>query len=433
MDIVNGYQYDKLKAHTSANGIWYYATADGKAFFLKKFMQPKYPLETASEDIFDFKKHECEEWLAAKKKLIAALDDLGNGMGNIISPREVFRHKQSFYQVTHWIEIQTDSLDKIKEYDYNDKVMLLNTYSSSLKRIHSKNIIHGDLKPENILIGRSASGNPVAKIIDFDDSYFSKKPLSPELTVVTDAYQSPELAAYKRGNVKYKQRLTCSSDVFASGIIFHQYWCGEMPRCQNSDKFVYEAIAAGEQYGLHKSLPDWLKELIEKMLSSLPEDRPTMEEVHAVIISKGNIEERAKVIMQTINFTLLDQALENVPKNLERFKDRTVKKLQKVLDKIEEGRESADQKTIDKYSKALTDALNGLKVDKNYVVELDFSKLDQILAAVPDNLTRFTDKSAEDLIRVVEFAKKSRELTEQADIDKLTKLLYVKFKSLVRR
>lgn len=163
--------------------------------------------------------------------------------------------------------------------------MLLKTYAAALKKVHSKEIIHGDLKPDNILIGKSASGKPVAKLIDFDDSYFSKQALPPELTVMTDAFQSPELAAYKFGNLEYREKLTCASDVFASGIIIHQFWCGDMPEYpgKKDGKFVYEAVAAGHKCTLHKSIPDWLQNLIQAMLRPLPEDRPTMEEVHIAI------------------------------------------------------------------------------------------------------------------------------------------------------
>lgn len=35
------------------------------------------------------KEHECTDWLEQKNKIIAALNEIGDGTGNIVSPREV--------------------------------------------------------------------------------------------------------------------------------------------------------------------------------------------------------------------------------------------------------------------------------------------------------------------------------------------------------
>lgn len=290
MENLHGYVFDKTDGHNSPNGIWYKAESGGKKYFLKKFQWPKFPKEGISKDIYNTKKAECDTWLEQKNKLIMALDELGDGAGNIVSPRDIFREGLCFYQVTYWVDASAKTLDEIKKYSEEEKIMLLKTYSSALKKVHGKGIIHGDLKPENIMVGKSGAGNPVAKLIDFDDSYFSKQAFPPERTVSTEAYQSPELAAYKRGHEEYRNILTCANDVFASGIIFHQFWCGEMPEYPGREKgrFLFEAIAAGETYRLNNSLPLWLKELLTCMFNPSPEKRPTMEIVHECISKKNS-------------------------------------------------------------------------------------------------------------------------------------------------
>lgn len=432
MEVTHGYQYDKADGHNSPNGTWYRAEYGEKKYFIKKFQNPKFPKDGINPNLYKCKKKECDEWLSAKRKLIKALDELGNGTGNIISPRDVFREKSCFYQVTHWIDVQTDSLDKIKKYSYDDKSMLLKTYAAALKKVHSKEIIHGDLKPDNILIGKSASGKPAAKLIDFDDSYFSKQALSPELTVVTDAYQSPELAAYKLGNLEYRSKLTCASDVFASGIIFHQFWCGDMPEYpgKKDGKFVFEGVASGQKCDLHKSLPDWLQNLIQAMLRPLPEDRPTMEDVHIAISEQSFGGTKPVSTPEKVDFTALDKVWACIPKDLYIYTTATVKTLNETTEKISKIRDSADQSTIDKYTKILYSALKNLEKAETSTPVADYSKIDKILSAVSRDLSDYTTDSVAKLKNIIRIIEVNRNLSSQNEVDRLTRALFAAYKGL---
>ena len=437
MEVTHGYQFDKTDGHNSPNGTWYKAESGGKTFFLKKFSQPKYPKDGIDRKLFATKKKECDEWIAAKKKLIKALDELGNGTGNIISPRDVFREKLCFYQATYWIDVQTDSLDKIRRSSYEDKLMLLKTYAAALKKVHSKDIIHGDLKPENILIGKSASGKPVAKLIDFDDSYFSRQALPPELTVMTDAFQSPELAAYKFGNLEYRKKLTCASDVFASGIIIHQFWCGDLPDYpgKKDGKFVYEAVAAGHKCTLDKSMPEWLQNLVQAMLRPLPEDRPTMEDVH-IAVSEQRYEgtkpsnDTKSEPSAKVNFSELDKVWACIPKDLSGYTPESVKTVNEICDKISQIRPPANQETIDKCTRILYSALKKLQKIASKAPTTDYSKIDKILSVVPKDLSDYTSESVARLKKTIRFVEANRNLSSQSEVDKMTKVLYAAFKGL---
>lgn len=373
MENIHGYQFDKSKIHNSPNGIWYEAESDGNKYFLKKFQWPKYPREGSNSDVYEMKKRECDDWLEQKYKIITALNEIGDGTGNIVSPREVFREKLCFYQVTYWVEADAKSLDEIKRYSDDDKKMLLKTYSSALKKVHSKKIIHGDLKPDNIMISRSASGKPVAKIIDFDDSYFSGQAFPPDKTICTDAYQSPELAAYKSGHEEYRSVLTCANDVFASGIIFHQFWTGDMPKFEGreSGKFLFQAIAAGQSYEIDSSIPEWLKKLLIKMLDPLPENRPTMENVYQWIstgtepvVSKSTkkassvSKKTTSVSPKEVHFSELDNLLDTIPKNLSVYTKESSKRLEDEVDFVRRNRNIIDENRLIKRLKKAVDKLS---------------------------------------------------------------------------
>jgi serine/threonine protein kinase len=68
------------------------------------------------------------------------------------------------------------------------------TIANSIQILHREKIVHGDLKPDNILIKETAPNVYTAKLIDFDNSYFSGNPLDVFDEIVGDlTYYSPEM------------------------------------------------------------------------------------------------------------------------------------------------------------------------------------------------------------------------------------------------
>lgn len=385
---IHEYEYDKMQFHDSTNGIWYAASDGHKSFFLKKFKEPKYPSQSMLADpkckeFCSGKKAQCEEWFSMRKRVITALRQKGNGSGNIVFAKEFFREGTSYYNVTEWIDIKNPSIDEISRLSETDKVFLLKTYSSALKKVHDVGIIHGDLKPDNVLVASSSTGRRIAKLIDFDDSYFSKEALSPDMTKSTPPYKSPELAAYIVGKIELRDRLTCASDIFASGLIFHEFWCGSKPKFNESDgKFFYQAIIAGEEYELDSTLPSWLHDLIADMLQREPEDRPTMDEVYEALsnekysrrnLSKGYKRSSASSFIEvydsgdgshtpSVDYKRLKSIWEKIPKNLSGYKpESAVKNLTLICEYLKTNLKQLTQEQVDVLASRLEEGYGSLK------------------------------------------------------------------------
>lgn len=377
---VRGYSFDTRKGHDSSNGIWHESIKDGKKYFLKKFKDPKYPhIEGSDPD--GAKKRECDEWFSMRTRLLDALRQLGNGSGNCRFPAELFREKATYYQISHWVDIKSTSVKDISRLSDSEKLFILRTYSATLSRVHRVNIIHGDIKPDNVLVDKSESDKYVAKLIDFDDSYFAHEPPVPYLLKSTEYYKSPELAAYvvtdpKKNPKDYKElrkRLTCAVDVFASGLMFHEFWTGSMPKYNGlgTDKAFYKAVLSREPYEYDKRIPDWLMALIDDMLQREPEKRPSMNEVFEAIKaqsytkqnewqSKGGgspVAEPPKV-----DFSKLRRLMISVPDDLDSLEPETVvKKINMICGYIKQNLSEMDQNQVDVLTVRLANEIKSLK------------------------------------------------------------------------
>lgn len=413
-----GYSYDTKKSHDSPNGTWYEAIKDGKKYFLKKFKEPKYP-HVEGTDPDGSKKAECQEWYSMRTRVLDALRQLGNGTGNCRFPIEIFREKATYYQVSHWVDIKRTSVKDISRLPNAEKLFILRTYSATLSRVHRVNLIHGDIKPDNVLIDKSESDKYVSKLIDFDDSYFSKEPLSPSLTKSTEDYKSPELAAYvvtdpKKNRKDYKElrkRLTCAVDVFASGLMFHEFWTGSMPKYNGlgTDKAFYKAVLSRESYEYEKSIPNWLMALIDDMLQREPEKRPSMNEVFEAIKAQSYTKQNAwqsqgggtpVPVPPKVDFSNLRKLMLSVPDDLDSMEPETVvKKINMICGYIKQNLSEMDQNQVDVLTVRLANEIKSLKKTKRNPVPVPPGEM-KIVNSLPNGI-RSVEIISSNLVKVV--------------------------------
>lgn len=265
---------------TAANGDYIFAHKDGREFFLKRFQEPKYPEEGLSADFRDKKIKRCEQFSQERRKIIVALQQVSQGNGNILTPQEFFLNKPYYYQASLKSTQQEATISQIVKLPEEKRMLLIKTLCMDLMKIHSVKIVHGDLKPENILISRSQNGELICKLIDFDDSYFSQKPPLPADTMGTEEYWSPELAEYKvTEDTSLAFNITCQSDIFALGLILHEYCTGKMPDTPGGGN-AYEYVYEGGILTADKSIKsEKLQSLINSMLLYDPDKRPTSKQI----------------------------------------------------------------------------------------------------------------------------------------------------------
>lgn len=280
--ILNGYNLlDAWKM--SPNGKYTFATKKGEKYFLKEFFSPVYPIKgKTSKATFDRMAEECDKWLAHQQELLDKLRIIAGTSGTLVVPTEIFRNESKYYKATPAIESSSMTLDQISKLPIEKKITLLKSLTQSIVALHRVNIVHGDLKPENILI----TANPlqpdsfITKTIDFDDSYFEGQPPIPEETIGTVDYYSPELALYILTEDENKAHtVTCKNDVFACGVIFHEYLTGKKPDL-NGYNYAHETLLEKKKIFVYGGIRADLRNLINDMLEIDYNKRPSMEQVY---------------------------------------------------------------------------------------------------------------------------------------------------------
>ena len=122
------------------------------------------------------------------------------------------------------------------------------------------------------MVRRTAEGYCTAKIIDFDAGFFSDDP--PGEITGDQVYFSPEALLHNMGR---PVAVTEKADIFALGLLFHQYWCGTLPGFDREEhRYANEALLEGDSLLLNiPALPGDVRALLDRMLALDPAERPS--------------------------------------------------------------------------------------------------------------------------------------------------------------
>lgn len=279
--MVIGKKYRLLGDFTNKNAgfcTWCFADYNGREYFIKQFQKPKWLQEEPGLSLEKKSRNKiiCDGFFQRKKELYSALARCRTG-NNVINV-DFFREGTKYYAVTDKIVSAGTDPAIIAALDPARKQALIRALLYSVAALHREGIVHSDLKPENILLKKTTNGYYAPKIIDFDGSFLSKDgPKKGEMNF-DFLYVSPEVNYHeheKKGN-DGKFPITEKADIFALGILIHEYWTGSRPAIDKEyDSVASAALDKGTIRLKDSLLTPIMSELIRAMLAVDPSDRPS--------------------------------------------------------------------------------------------------------------------------------------------------------------
>lgn len=273
----------ELTSKNAGNCRWCFAKYDGKEYFIKQFIAPKYPTEElqAAPEKKEKKRKKCEEFEQKKTEMYRTVNE--NSDGNAVRVEELFRVGAIYYMATPRVMAETMSEEDISKLPEHIKRRLCAIIAHAVAGLHKGRFVHADIKHTNVMFTHSRTSKLTAKLIDYDGGFFEYDPPGPSEEICGDqVYFSPEVLLVEEGQ---PATLTCKIDVFALGVLFHWYFTGDIPK-YDRERYasVGDAVVKGGEITVSWDMPMEVHHLICKMLALNPEDRPTAEEVYEVLI-----------------------------------------------------------------------------------------------------------------------------------------------------
>ena len=191
-----------------------------------------------------------------------------------------------FVEITDWSEAGTlrTLLRTTTPLSLERKLELAQGIARGLNAAHQAGVIHRDLRPENVLIGRD--GQP--RLMNFDRARLALSQartlsqLKPD-PFVSRAYMAPEL-------IQPSQPATAAADLYSLGIILFEMLVGATLYESPEDALRAGTGAGGPVTWGALDVPPQLNELVRRMTSLKPSDRPVSAE--AVLTELQTIRER---------------------------------------------------------------------------------------------------------------------------------------------
>lgn len=277
MTTINGYQlHGDLNTLDAGFSRWAFCSKNGHEYHIKEFLSPVYPQDTSelSERMVSRKRKLCEDFYARKREYYDILDRCRSG-NNVLS-HDFFRFGSKYYVVTDRIFTSERSVDDVCKLSKDKRMTLIKALLYSVFTFHEQHIVHGDLKPDNLLLKDTKDGYLTVKIIDFDGGFVEGN--MPRELQGDFVYLSPEAFSYMNEN---PVEVTTKADVFALGLLIHQFWTGDLPAFDNKCTYAFQAALSNAEIVVSTILPEPLRTCVRQMLSKMPESRPTVGDVLA--------------------------------------------------------------------------------------------------------------------------------------------------------
>ena len=275
MSVIKGYKLlGELSAQNAGFCQWGFCEKSGREYFIKEFLTPVYPEDTSelSAKVIERKRKVCDDFYSKKREFYNALDCCRTG--NNILIQDFFRSGTKYYIVTDKVESDGTDPAIIAQLPREKKEAFIRAILFSIAKLHKAGVVHADIKPDNILLKKTNDGYYTAKIVDFDAGFLVGN--TPTDVQGDFIYLSPEV--YLKMNEEDVE-LTEKIDIFALGILFHQYWTGELPTFGSDYRYAFEAVLDGSNIYVSDDIPLAFRSQICRMLSKDPASRPSANEI----------------------------------------------------------------------------------------------------------------------------------------------------------
>ncbi len=282
-DVLNGYRI--LTPPTNAGGgmsRWSFAERDGREYFVKMFLAPRYPLPElpGSEEVKAAKRVACERFEQRHLEIAERLAGDTDGGSNLVIPRDFFRVGSTYVKVMD--RVRPTALPPRAELTDQQILVLLRTLCVNLRVLHRQGIVHGDLKPDNVMTELRGAVY-VAKLIDFDEAYLAGEPPPPDEMVGDPAFYAPEQLAYIKG-LAPGTALGLPADMYAIGLLVHVLLAARAPSFdRTAATYPCEVVLEGATLGLGPVPPAFV-DLLGRLLARDPAARPTVDDVIAHLV-----------------------------------------------------------------------------------------------------------------------------------------------------
>lgn len=257
---------------------WCFAEWNGNTYFIKEFQEPKHPsTDTVSSPAkLARKQAECSAFEALKTRVYHTINSCSDG--NAVRIADFFRVGGRYYMAMPRIRSRDLSVEDIAALPLKERCRLCTIIAHALASIHRGHFVHSDIKHTNILYCTTGDGCLTAKLIDFDAGFFEDQPPRHAEEVAGDQnYFSPEAwVVMSEGEAPLTRKL----DIFALGVLFHQYFCGQFPEFDDEYSCAGEAVACGDSLRLCAAIPSEIREFLSRMLSDDISERPDAKEVY---------------------------------------------------------------------------------------------------------------------------------------------------------
>lgn len=271
-------QITKLGNENAGTCFWCYALRGGREYFLKEFPEPKHPVSDseATPKQVARKLAKCEAFEKEKTRIYQAVNNSSDG--NAVRVTDFFRVGAKYYMAMPRVKAVDMEIKDVAKLPEHVKRRICTVIAHALAQLHSVHFVHSDIKHSNVMFVHSRTHKLTAKLIDYDAGFFEDTPPRCSEEVKGDqVYYSPEAIAVMYGG---EAKLTCKLDVFALGILFHQYFTGTIPQydIEQYDS-VGKAVVSDGKIEVSRDMPEDIHRLICRMLKAYPEERPTAQEV----------------------------------------------------------------------------------------------------------------------------------------------------------